>query len=65
MASMWVFHCTFGLSQDTCGEYEEDEQSRGKRQRFDGCASCLHRLPATTETRQAEDAWDVHQTLKP
>jgi len=57
MKSQWVFNCSFGLSQDTCRRYERDDDSRGAHQNFQGCASCLWRLPASVETDEAEWAW--------
>jgi hypothetical protein len=52
MASTWVFSCKLGLEQNTCDEYERDESARlGK---WDGCPSCVHRIPDSFATEQAE-----------
>jgi hypothetical protein len=62
--STWVFSCSLGLAQDKCGEYERDENSRGVRQRFGGCASCVNRVPHNKQTQMAEWAFEDRQQEK-
>ena len=56
MASVWVFGCELGLSQDACAEREFDPDSRGATS-HGGCCSCIHRIPANAATRDEEAAW--------
>jgi len=61
--SSWVFDCRFGFTQDTCDEYQADPEARGF-DRFQGCASCAHRIATNDTTEDAENAWARHLALK-
>lgn len=48
----YKYSCKLELSQDNCKNRQYDPTSRGIH--LDGCPSCIHRVPTSSETQAAD-----------